>query len=191
MLVRPLVLQRRKSHVGDRHELGSESQTESEIMSVEITNESTVPLAEAQLVTLAQYMLSELKVNPRAELSILVVDTAHMAALNERWMGEQGPTDVLAFPMDELTDGSRPGVAPADVTETDEEDPAMLGDIVLCPAVAITQAAAAGHAFEDELTMLTTHGILHLLGYDHMEPDEEREMFGLQGALLKKWYGRT
>ncbi|MEO6956944.1 MAG: rRNA maturation RNase YbeY [Antricoccus sp.] len=159
-------------------------------MSVEITNESTVPLAESQLVELAQFMLKELKVNSRAELSVLIVDTAHMAALNEQWMGEQGPTDVLAFPMDELTDGNRPGMAPADVIASEEADPAMLGDIVLCPAVAITQAAAAGHPFEDELTMLTTHGILHLLGYDHMEPDEEREMFRLQGALLKRWYGR-
>lgn len=157
-------------------------------MSVEISNESTVPVGEAKLSALASFVMGELKVHPLAELSVLIVDVEHMSSLNERWMGEEGPTDVLAFPMDELSTEGRPGVAPADIEDDDEDDdPKLLGDIVLCPAVAISQASAAGHSFEDELHMLTTHGILHLLGYDHMEPDDEREMFGLQSELLGKW----
>lgn len=160
-------------------------------MSVEITNESTIPVGEVRLAAIADFVLAELGIHPQAELSILIVDVPHMTALNERWMDETGPTDVLAFPMDELTPAGRPGLAPADTADLDDDDPALLGDIVLCPAVAISQAAAAGHTFEDELHMLTTHGILHLLGYDHMEPAEEREMFGLQAQLLKKWRAET
>ena len=79
--------------------------------------------------------------------------------------------------MDEL----RPG------TEDEEPEPGLLGDVVLCPAVAAPQAASAGHSTDDELDLLTVHGILHLLGYDHAEPDEEREMFGLQAELLGAW----
>ncbi|WP_153506337.1 rRNA maturation RNase YbeY [Cumulibacter manganitolerans] len=160
-------------------------------MSVEITNESSIPVGEVRLSAIATFVLGELGINPQAELSVLIVDVPHMASLNERWMGEEGPTDVLAFPMDELAPAGRPGVSPADSTDEDDDDPALLGDIVLCPAVAISQAAAAGHSFEDELHMLTTHGILHLLGYDHMEPEEEREMFGLQASLLKRWRQET
>lgn len=160
-------------------------------MSVEITNESSIPVGEIRLAAIADFMLGELGIHPQAELSILIVDVPHMAALNERWMGEEGATDVLAFPMDELSPATRPGVAPADIADDEDDEPGIVGDIVLCPAVAISQAAAAGHTFEDELHMLTTHGILHLLGYDHMEPEEEREMFGLQGQLLKKWRAET
>jgi probable rRNA maturation factor len=100
-----------------------------------------------------------------------------MANLHEQWMDEPGPTDVLSFPMDEL----RPG------TDDREPEPGLLGDVVLCPAFARAQAATAGHSLDEELDLLCTHGILHLLGYDHAEPDEEREMFGLQGKLLADW----
>src|SRR6476646_1498636 len=89
-------------------------------------------------------------------------------------MDLSGPTDVMSFPMDELRPGS----------EDHEPEPGLLGDIVLCPSVAERQARDAGHATEEELLLLTTHGILHLLGYDHAEPDEEREMFDLQRNLL-------
>src|SRR5258705_4687919 len=94
-------------------------------------------------------------------------------------MGGDGPPDVLAFPMDEgsVDHGRGEGVG----------EPALLGDIVLCPEVAAKQAAAAGHATIDELALLTVHGTLHLLGYDHAEPDEEAEMFGLQARLLDSW----
>ena len=92
-------------------------------------------------------------------------------------MEKEGPTDVLAFPMDEL----RPGL----VNEEPEEG--VLGDLVLCPAVAERQAVEAGHSTEDEIELLTVHGILHLLGYDHAEPEEHKEMFGLQAQLLDEW----
>jgi probable rRNA maturation factor len=114
-----------------------------------------------------------------AELCIKVVDEATIAELNEQWMEKEGPTDVLAFPMDEL----RPGL----VNEEPEEG--VLGDLVLCPAVAARQARDAGHSVRDEVDLLTVHGILHLLGYDHAEPEEHAEMFGLQAELLTQWQG--
>ena len=100
-----------------------------------------------------------------------------MATLHVQWMDLPGPTDVMSFPMDEL----RP--------TRDEEEPAegLLGDIVICPQVASRQAADAGHAVEDELALLLTHGILHLLGFDHAEPEEHAEMFALQAELLDAW----
>jgi len=148
-------------------------------MPVEIANESDVPVDEAGLARLCRFVLADLGVNPLAELSVLVVDTEYMASLNQRWMGEGGPTDVLAFPMDELETARRP--------DDPEPGPSLLGDVVLCPAVAVRQAAAAGHSFEDELHLLTAHGILHLLGYDHGDAEEEREMFGVQGRVLRSW----
>jgi probable rRNA maturation factor len=148
-------------------------------MSVEIANESGVAIDEVALALVARYVLDELGVNPLAELSVLLVDTGSMSALHERWMGEPGPTDVLAFPMDELDTARGP--------DETEPGPALLGDVVLCPEVARRQAAQAGHSLADELHMLCVHGVLHLLGYEHGEPDEEREMFGLQGRLLDAW----
>jgi probable rRNA maturation factor len=143
-------------------------------MSIEINNESGVDVDEAALQRLATFALDQLHVHPDAELAILAVDEAAMEQLHVQWMDEPGPTDVLSFPMDEL----RPG--------TDEfQTPAgLLGDIVLCPQVAIAQAEAAGHSPMDEMLMLTTHGLLHLLGFDHAEPDEEKEMFGIQREIL-------
>ncbi|GIH28071.1 endoribonuclease YbeY [Acrocarpospora phusangensis] len=149
-------------------------------MSIEVANESGAEIDEGTLVALAGHVLGRMGINPLAELSILVVDEAAMTALHEQWMGEPGPTDVLAFPMDEL----RPHQAKS---EESTPDPALLGDVVLCPAVAAKQAAEAGHSAQAELEMLCTHGILHLLGYDHAEPEEHAEMFGLQGELLESW----
>ena len=148
-------------------------------MSVDIANESDIPVDEASLAALCRHLLGELDVNPLAELSVLLIDVDYMASLNEKWMDTPGPTDVLAFPMDELDTARRP----------DESDPSpsLLGDVVLCPAVAIKQASAAGHSFDAEIQMLTAHGVLHLLGYDHAEPDEEREMFAVQRRLLEGW----
>ncbi len=143
-------------------------------MTIEINNESTIDIDEARVLRLAEYVLGALHVSADAELSIILVDEGAMEALHVQWMDEPGPTDVLSFPMDEL----RPG------TEDAPTPPGLLGDIVLCPQVAETQAQAAGHSTLDELLLLTTHGLLHLLGFDHAEPDEEREMFGLQRELL-------
>ena len=143
-------------------------------MSIEVNNESGHPVDEAEFAALARHVLDAMRVHPQAELSILLVDETVMSELHERWMDEPGPTDVLSFPMDEL----RPGV------DGEPPAPGLLGDVVLCPQVAARQARDAGHSTTEELLLLTTHGILHLLGYDHAEPEEEKEMFGLQRRLL-------
>ncbi|MGB5953336.1 MAG: rRNA maturation RNase YbeY [Ornithinimicrobium sp.] len=146
-------------------------------MSIDVLNESgVVPsiVPEQELHELATFVLAELKVNPRADLAITLLDEPAMAALHEQWMDLPGATDVMSFPMDEL----RPG------GDTDPESAAVLGDVVLCPAVAATQAAQAGHAVADEMLLLLTHGILHLLGFDHAEATAEQEMFDLQRTLL-------
>ena len=143
-------------------------------MTIEITNESGVAVDETALLRLMEHHFAELHVSPDADVAILLVDEGAMEALHVQWMDEPGPTDVLSFPMDEL----RPGTA------DEPTPPGLLGDIVLCPQVAETQAEAARHSTLEELLLLTTHGLLHLLGFDHAEPDEEREMFGLQRELL-------
>jgi probable rRNA maturation factor len=149
-------------------------------VSIEVANESGVAVDESALASVAQHVLAAMQVNPAAELSVMVVTTEVMTELHERWMDEPGPTDVMAFPMDELVDESRRPDAP-------EIGPALLGDVVLCPAFAAAQARKAGHGLADELALLTVHGVLHLLGYDHAEPEQEREMFSLQNALLAEW----
>ena len=119
-----------------------------------------------------------MRVHPLAELCIKAVDEATIAELNEQWMDKQGPTDVLAFPMDEL----RPGL----VNEEPEEG--VLGDLVLCPdGRRASRARPPATRTEAEIELLTVHGILHLLGYDHAEPEEHKEMFGLQDELLAAW----
>jgi len=147
-------------------------------VSVEVCNESGREVDEPGLVALARHVLRRMRIHPLAELSILLVDREAMEQLHLQWMDEPGPTDVLAFPMDEL----RPGGADED------PEPGLLGDVVLCPDVAWLQARDAGHSVEVELSMLCTHGILHLLGYDHADPAEEQEMFGIQRRLLASWW---
>jgi probable rRNA maturation factor len=143
-------------------------------MTIEINNESGVAVDESRILALASFALDAMHVSPDAELAIVLVDEGAMEQLHVQWMDEPGPTDVLSFPMDEL----RPG------TEENPTPPGLLGDIVLCPQVAETQAAAAKHSTMEELQLLTCHGVLHLLGYDHAEPDEEKEMFGIQRDIL-------
>ena len=143
-------------------------------MSIELNNESGVPVDEDAIQRLAAFALDAMHVHADAELAIVLVDEGAMEQLHVRWMDEPGPTDVLSFPMDEL----RPG------TEDDPTPAGLLGDIVLCPQVATAQAVTAGHSALDEMLLLTTHGILHLLGFDHAEPDEKAEMFGIQGEIL-------
>jgi len=146
-------------------------------MSIEILHESGDEVDVSDLSKLSRFVLDQMRVHPMAELCIKLVDEATIAELNEKWMDKTGPTDVLAFPMDEL----RPGR----VNEEPEEG--VLGDLVLCSTVAARQAQEAGHPAKDEVQLLTVHGILHLLGYDHAEPDEHREMFDLQATLLSEW----
>jgi probable rRNA maturation factor len=143
-------------------------------MSVEVNNESGIPADESEIVACARHVLAQMRVHAQAELSVVLVDEAAMEQLHVQWMDEPGPTDVLSFPMDELRPGS----------QDDDSPPGLLGDVVLCPQVAQKQAITAGHSTQEELLLLTTHGILHLLGYDHAEPDEEKEMFELQRTLL-------
>jgi len=143
-------------------------------MSIEINNESGVEVDEAKIQRVADFALGVMHVSEEAELNIVLVDEAAMEQLHVQWMDEPGPTDVLSFPMDEL----RPG------TEDEPTPPGLLGDIVLCPQVAESQAETAGHPTIDELLLLTAHGVLHLLGFDHAEPEEEKEMFGIQRDIL-------
>jgi probable rRNA maturation factor len=150
-------------------------------MGIEVANESGVEIDELRLVGVSRQVLDAMGIHPLVELAVLLVDEAEMSLLHESWMGEAGPTDVLSFPMDEL----RPGRADSEPDPDDQ--PSMLGDVVLCPTVAQRQAVVAGHDTQTELELLCTHGILHLLGFDHAEPDEEREMFGLQRQLLEAW----
>jgi probable rRNA maturation factor len=154
--------------------------TDEPAMSIEIQNESGVEIDERRMQRLARFVLDRMRVHPLAELCVTAVDEETIAELNSKWMEKEGPTDVLAFPMDEL----RPGL----VNEEPEEG--VLGDLVLCPTVAETQARTAKHSTTEELDLLTVHGILHLLGYDHAEPEEHAEMFGLQARLLTEWAGQ-
>ena len=156
-------------------------------MSIEINNESGAEVDEPALAELSRFVLDTLRIDRLAELSVLLVDPDAMAALHVQWMDLPGPTDVMAFPMDGA-DGPLERTDPSAPPPTDEgTSDAVLGDVVLCPVVAAEQAAAAGHSTEAELHLLCTHGILHLLGYDHGEPDEERAMFELQARLLREW----
>lgn len=143
-------------------------------MSIEINNESAIEVDESAIQRLAVFALDAMHVHPDAELAIVLVDEGAMEQLHVQWMDEPGPTDVLSFPMDELRPGTEDAPTPA----------GLLGDIVLCPQVAQAQAETAAHSTMAELQLLTTHGILHLLGFDHAEPDEEKEMFGLQREIL-------
>lgn len=147
-------------------------------MSIEINNETDFEVDQERVLQLATFALDFLRIHRGAELAIIFVDEAAMEQLHMQWMDEPGPTDVLSFPMDEL----RPG------TESEPTPAGLLGDIVICPTVAAKQAEVAGHETVNEILMLTVHGILHLLGFDHAEPGEEKEMFGLQANILQSFY---
>ena len=142
-------------------------------MSVEVTTETIWDIDAKAFSDLGLWVMDQMRVSTQSDLTILFVDPDPIAELHERWMSLEGPTDVMSFPMDEL----RPG----DGKTTME---GVLGDLVICPWVAAQQAAAAGHSTMQEMMLLTIHGILHLLGYDHVTPEQERQMFGLQRQLL-------
>jgi probable rRNA maturation factor len=157
-------------------------------VTIEIANESGVTVDEVALASVARFTLDELRIHPLAELSVLLVDEVAMTDLHVKWMDEPGPTDVLSFPMDELRPPSMGGAHGARSAADDAgPEPGLLGDVVLCPQVAAVQAKQAGHSSQEELELLCVHGIMHLLGYDHADPEEEAEMFGLQGELLRAW----
>jgi probable rRNA maturation factor len=146
-------------------------------MTIELRNESSTVVDEARVLKLAGFALDAMRIHPDSELEILFYDEAPMAELHVKFMDEPGPTDVLSFPMDELHPG-----------EENELSLGQLGSIVICTSVATTQAKAAGHAPIEEILLLTTHGILHLLGFDHAEPDEHKVMFDLQAQILTNFY---
>jgi probable rRNA maturation factor len=146
-------------------------------MNVDVLNESGADVDVVALTRLCRFAMRRMRLHPATELTLRLVDPATIAVLNKQWMDKEGPTDVLSFPMDELTPGR----------DGEEAPEGYLGDIALCPQVAEQQAPAAGHTTQDEVNLLTVHGILHLLGYDHAEPAEHKEMFGVQGRLLLEW----
>jgi probable rRNA maturation factor len=147
-------------------------------MSIEISNESEIQIDTLRVQNLALHVRDELRLHPMVDVGIIFVDEAPMTELHVKWMDEPGPTDVLSFPMDELRPGSEESLSPEGV----------LGDIVVCPQVAIRQAVVAGHEPINEILMLVTHGMLHLVGFDHAEAAEEKEMFELQAQMLRNFY---
>lgn len=149
-------------------------------MSIEINNESGVEFDETVPQRLAAYVLDSMHVHPQTELGISFVSESAIERLHIDWMEEPGATDVLSFPMDELRPGRPDAVTPV----------GLLGDVVICPQVAAAQAEAAGHDMQTEISVLLTHGMLHLLGFDHATPEEEAEMFGLQRDLVASFYTR-
>jgi probable rRNA maturation factor len=156
-------------------------------VSVEINNESGVAVDERALADLGRYVLDAMRVSPLADLSVVLLDADAMSALHLQWMDLDGPTDVMAFPMDGTDELLERGDHPGSLSDERPAPAAMLGDVVLCPGVAAVQAREAGHSLEAELHLLCTHGILHLLGYDHAEPAEKAEMWDVQGRLLEAW----
>jgi len=141
-------------------------------MTIEITNKSGELVPTEAVRTLLQNSLTELKLNPECEVNLVFVDITEMTELHIKWMDEGGPTDVLSFPMD----------IPAD-----ESEAVTLGDIVISPVVAAQQAGTAGHSTDHEIFILAAHGLLHILGYDHANSEDEKIMFALQEDLVKKY----
>ncbi|MDR1791623.1 MAG: rRNA maturation RNase YbeY [Propionibacteriaceae bacterium] len=144
---------------------------------IEINNESGVNVDEVRLRELGEFVLEELNIHPQAELSILLVDLDTMSAYHEKFLDLPGPTDVLSFPMDELRIPG-PGEAPPE---------GLLGDVVLAPEYVAKQAPTKGNTAAEEADYLLVHGILHLLGFDHAEPEDERVMFALNDRLIADW----
>ena len=141
-------------------------------MKVELINDSTYKCDEDGIKSLANFTLGKLGIHPDSELSIRLVNEEEITQLHIKWMDLPGPTDVLSFPMDEMKPYSA------------SNGPGVIGDIVLCPAFAEKNGK---QSLGDELQLLTVHGVLHLLGYDHEELDDEKQMFGLQEKFLKQW----
>jgi probable rRNA maturation factor len=145
-------------------------------------------------VELAREVLLAEGVRGEAELSLLFVDEESIAELNKKFMDKDGPTDVLAFPIDDPTASGRwpdAGTTGPDREDVDEDDlPLLLGDVVLCPAVAARQAPEHAGTYDDEIALLVVHGVLHVLGHDHAEPDEAAAMQARERDLLDRFHRR-
>jgi probable rRNA maturation factor len=145
-------------------------------MSIEVTNTSGQLVPADQLTSLLTFALGVLDLNPANDLSVSFVKDDYMSELHLKWMDEPGTTDVLSFPMDmPLT----------------SQDIVTLGDIVISTVVAQTQAQAQGHSTDHEIYILATHGLLHILGYDHADKEEEKTMFALQEKIVTDWEKRS
>ncbi len=155
--------------------------------------QSAQPVDAMRLVRLAKAVLAAQGVKPDSELSMLFVDEEAMAELNKRFLGKEGPTDVLAFPIDDddVVEGGRspdslgPG-AGVDFENTDP--PNLLGDVVVCPAVAARNAPDHAGTYEDEMALLVVHGILHILGMDHVDNEEAEAMEQRERELLELFH---
>jgi probable rRNA maturation factor len=134
-------------------------------------------------------VLGRLGVEGEAELSVIFVDETHIARLNQHHLGHEGPTDVLAFPIDGTPDVSTSGLAPGRATEDPDDQPLLLGDVVVCPAVAERQAPGHAGTLDDELALLIVHGILHVMGMDHAGDDEREAMQARERELLAALHG--
>jgi probable rRNA maturation factor len=167
---------------------------EGEVEVFGVDEQDAQPVELARWVDLATDVLLDSGVRGDAELSLLFVDEAVMSDLNRRHMGSAGPTDVLAFPLDEAIDGGRfpdsgatgPDREPPEVDEL----PVLLGDVVVCPSVAARQAPEHAGSYDDELALLVVHGILHVLGMDHAEPEETAAMQARERELLDRYHHR-
>jgi probable rRNA maturation factor len=132
----------------------------------------------SEIESVAEFACAQMGIHADSDLDITIVTPHEMERLHIEWMDLPGPTDVLSFPMDELTPHSLNPM------------PGVVGDIVLCPTFIIPQAKENGKTVLEELCLLTVHGVLHCLGYDHRDANEEKEMFGLQNQILEKWNGQ-
>jgi len=155
--------------------------------------QSAQPVDAMGLVNLAKAVLAAQKVKPDSELSILFVDEDAMAELNKRFLGKEGPTDVLAFPIDDddVVEGGRSpdSLGPGSGTEIESDDPPnLLGDVVVCPAVAARNAPDHAGTYDDEMALLLVHGILHILGMDHVDSDEAEAMEQREQELLERFH---
>ena len=145
-------------------------------MTIEVTNTSGQLVPSAEMTSLMTHAMKALDLNPECDLNIAFVDDDYMTELHIKWMDEPGTTDVLSFPMDMP---EAPGEA------------VTLGDIVISPVVATAQALTQGHSAEHEIYILATHGLLHIIGYDHADKSEEKVMFDLQEKIVTDWEKRS
>jgi probable rRNA maturation factor len=145
-------------------------------MTIEVTNTSGQLVPTAEMTSLMTHAMKALDLNPECDLNIAFVEDDYMTELHIKWMDEPGTTDVLSFPMDMPEE---PGEA------------VTLGDIVISPVVAAAQALTQGHSTEHEIYILATHGLLHIIGYDHADKADEKVMFDLQEKIVTDWEKRS
>ncbi|HEY3096436.1 MAG TPA: rRNA maturation RNase YbeY [Acidimicrobiia bacterium] len=153
--------------------------------------QSDIDIDVLRWMRLARMVLDEERVPEDAEMSVIFVDEQAMSDLNERFLGSSGPTDVLAFPMDEdvAPGGRQPdqgGRGPGSPSEPGDA-PTVIGDVVVCPQMAKLQANGGPGSLDDELALLVVHGVLHLLNYDHAEDQESEAMKKRESELLERF----